>query len=89
MLMNLRTKIYGTIFIGIIFYFIMVRSAEPDRAALQRIADALGVPVERFFTDSLPVNADGCLYLWSRIRTAEGRQRALEALRAIADEEPA
>ncbi|MCJ2050666.1 hypothetical protein [Methylobacterium sp. J-070] len=88
MLMSLRTRIYGTIFIGIIFYLIMARSAEPDRATLQRIADALGVPVERFFTDSLPVYADECLNLWSRIKTVEGRLRALEALRTIADEDP-
>jgi len=66
----------------------MAKSAEPDRAALQRIADALGVPVERFSTGSLPVNVDECLYLWSRIRTVEGRRRAVEALRTIADEEP-
>jgi transcriptional regulator with XRE-family HTH domain len=65
----------------------MAKPREPDRAVLQRIADALGVPVERFFTGSLPVSADECLYLWSRIRTAEGRLRALEALRAIAVEE--
>jgi transcriptional regulator with XRE-family HTH domain len=67
----------------------MEKSAAPDRAILKRIAEALGVPVERFFSDSLPVNADECLYLWSRIRTAEGRLRALEALRSIADEESA
>jgi transcriptional regulator with XRE-family HTH domain len=67
----------------------MDKSAEPDRAILKRIGEALGVPVERFFSDSLPDNADECLYLWSRIRTAEGRLRALEALRSIADEDPA
>ena len=66
---------------------IMAKPTEPDWAVLQRIADALGVPVERFFTGSLPVNADECLYLWSRITTEEGRLRALEALRSIADED--
>jgi transcriptional regulator with XRE-family HTH domain len=67
----------------------MEKSAEPDRAILKRIAEALDVPVERFFSDSLTANADECLYLWSRIRTAEGRLRALEALRSIADEDSA
>jgi transcriptional regulator with XRE-family HTH domain len=67
----------------------MDNSAAPDRAILQRIADALGVPVERFFSDSLPADADECLRLWDRIRTDEGRRRALEVLRTIADEEPA
>jgi transcriptional regulator with XRE-family HTH domain len=65
----------------------MAKLAEPDRAILERLADALGVPVERFFTGSLPVDTDECLHLWSVIRTAEGRLRALEALRAIAAEE--
>jgi len=67
----------------------MDKSAGPDRVILERIAEALGVPVERFFSDSLPVDADECLYLWSRIRTAEGRVRALEALRSIADKDSA
>ncbi|TXN76585.1 hypothetical protein FV228_00070 [Methylobacterium sp. WL18] len=65
----------------------MDNSAEPDRAILQRIADALGVPVEWFFTGSLPVDADECLHIWAKIRTEEGRRRALEALRTMADEE--
>lgn len=64
----------------------MDQSSEPDRAILKRIADALGVPVERFFTGSLPVDASECLRLWCLIKTEDGRLRALDALRAIADE---
>lgn len=60
----------------------------PNLAALRRIADALGVPVERFFTDTLSsgliADADECLRLWARIATEEGRRQALEALRVIA-----
>lgn len=66
---------------------VMAKSAEPDRLILQRIADALSVPVDRFFTGSGPVDTDECLRLWSAIRTAEGRRRGLEALRTIAEEE--
>ena len=65
----------------------MVKSAEPDRVILERIADALGVPVERFFTSSSSVDTEECLRLWSMIKTQEGRRRAVEALRAIADRE--
>ena len=63
-------------------------SAEPDRAILQRIADALGMSVEQFFTGNLPVDESECLRLWNRIKTLEGRRRALEALRKIVDEDP-
>jgi hypothetical protein len=66
----------------------MSSSVAPNRATLERIADALGVPVEQLYAGSLPVDGDACLRLWSRIRTDEGRRRALEALRVIADEEP-
>lgn len=65
----------------------MEKAAEPDRAILQRIAEALGVSVEQFFTDTPPVNTNELLRLWSKIRTAEGHLRALEALRAIAAED--
>lgn len=68
---------------------IMNEPTEPARAILQRIADHLGVAVEGFFTGSMPSEADECLHLWFRIRTPEARLRALEALRAIADAEPA
>lgn len=65
----------------------MEKFAEPDRAILKRIAEALGVPVERFFGASPPPGADECLDLWSRIKTEAGRRRALDALRTIVDEE--
>lgn len=56
-------------------------------AILQRIADAIGVPVERFSEGDAFVDTDRCLRLWFRIGTAEGRRRALETLQAIGDEE--
>lgn len=65
----------------------MRESDEPTRAILQRIADSLDVPIERFFTDSMPLEAEECLRLWFKIKTPDGRYRALEALRVIADEE--
>ena len=64
----------------------MNKPAEPGRAILQRIADDLGVPVEQFFTSSVRSEADEYLRLWLRIKTQEGRLRALEAVRTIADE---
>ena len=80
-LLSLKTKseFLGTIFYDGEFRFIMAKSARPNRAALQRIADALGVPVDRFFTDRFPVDADECLYLWSRIRTEGGTPAGLES----------
>jgi len=64
----------------------MAKPGQPELAILQQIADALGIPVEWLFTDSLPVDADECLRLWFIIRTQEARCRALDALTAIADE---
>lgn len=60
---------------------------DPRRALLHQIAEALGVPVERFFTGSMCTDANECLRLWSRIRTEAGRRQALEALRAIIERE--
>lgn len=61
----------------------------PSLAALQRIADTLGVTVERFFTEEPSLgavtDADACLRLWSRITTEEGRRQALKALWVIAE----
>ena len=63
----------------------------PKPDLLRSIADALGVSVERFFVGNSPGDVasytDDCLRLWSRIKTDEGRARALRALQAIADEE--
>lgn len=60
---------------------------------LRRIADTLSIPVEQFFTDKpfpeAAARAEECLQLWSKIATEEGRQRALEALRSIAEREEA
>ena len=66
---------------------IMLEPTEPNWATLQRIADALGVPVEQFLTGALPVDTEECLRLCSMIKTEEGRRRAVEALRAIVDGE--
>ena len=69
----------------------MKKFSSPSLVAIQRIADALGVPVEHFFSDppseSLTANADECLRLWSEIRTDEGRRQAIEALRVIVEME--
>ena len=63
----------------------------PSLAALRRIADALGVTVERFFTEEPSLeavtDADACLRLWSKITTEEGRRQALKALRVIVEME--
>ena len=62
---------------------------DPGRVTLQRLADALGIPADRFFGNGSSTGtatcADECLRLWSMIRTEEGRRHALKALRAIAD----
>jgi hypothetical protein len=67
-------------------------SDEREWAALHRLAKVLDVPTEQFFTGPpqpvSAVSADECLRLWSRIKTPEGRLRALEALRVIAATEP-
>jgi hypothetical protein len=67
-------------------------SDEREWAALHRLAKVLDVPIERFFTGPpqpvSAVSADEYLRLWSRIKTPEGRLRALEALRVIAATEP-
>ena len=66
----------------------MTEPAQTTRIVLQRIADALDVPVQRFFDERMPSDADECLRLWLKIKTQEGRHRALEALREIGNEEP-
>ena len=81
------SNIYGTIPTDVNSGSIMNKSAEPARAILQRIADDLGVPVEQFFTGDMLSEADEYFRLWLRIKTPKGRLRALEAVRAIADEE--
>lgn len=65
----------------------MPEPAQTIRIVLQRIADALDVPVERFFDERMPSDTDECLRLWLNIGTQEGRHRALEALRRISSEE--
>jgi hypothetical protein len=67
---------------------------KPDKTSLvilERIATALGVPVEQFVTNDLRSEtvprADECLRLWFKIKTPEGRRRALESLRAIGESE--
>ena len=71
----------------------MTKDSESGRAILTRLSETLGLPVERFFTDKLCMEAwegaDECLRLWSEIRTEEGRQQALEALRTIAGRDEA
>lgn len=69
----------------------MTDADDVSRFSLRRIADVLGVPVERFFTrERTSEGLDGageCLNLWLRIRTPEGRRKALESLRAIVESE--
>lgn len=69
----------------------MKRLMPPKHAVLRKIADALGVPVEHFFTDRPSTKADAttdeCLHLWGKITTEAGQRQALEALRTIADDE--
>lgn len=69
----------------------MKPSDSPQYVVLRQIADALGVPIERFLAGrSSCEGPDGvaeCLNLWLRIRTAAGRQSALDHLRAIIEDE--
>ncbi|MBO1021126.1 hypothetical protein IPV08_14225 [Methylobacterium sp. SD274] len=65
----------------------MEESDKRVAALLQRIADEIGVPVQQFSTDSTLLDASECLSLWFSIRTPEGRCRALQALRAIVEDE--
>ncbi|MCJ2065454.1 hypothetical protein MKK63_22470 [Methylobacterium sp. J-088] len=57
---------------------------------LHVIAACLGIPVDSFFTGHEAagrfVEVGQCLRLWDRIKTADGRRRALECLRELADE---
>ncbi|MDO9428383.1 MAG: hypothetical protein Q7T93_16320 [Methylobacterium sp.] len=66
---------------------------DPDaqiRARLRMIAETLNLPTEYFYieptTPGSVADANECLRLWSRIRTPEGRRRALEILRALGDD---
>lgn len=61
---------------------------------LQRLGDALGIPIEHFFAANShngalaePADTAECLRLWSKIKTAERRCQALEALQLIARRE--
>lgn len=65
----------------------MKESDKRVAALLQRIADGIGVPVQQFYTDTTPLDGSECLSLWFSIRTPEGRYRALQALRAIVEDE--
>ncbi|KQO59049.1 hypothetical protein ASF24_12710 [Methylobacterium sp. Leaf86] len=65
----------------------MEESDKRVAALLQRIAHEIGVPVQQFYNDSTPLDASECLSLWFKIRTQEGRYRALQALRAIVEDE--
>ncbi len=59
-------------------------------AKLTALAASLGIPVESFFADPEAAGrlagASECARLWNRIKTAEGRRRALAYLHALADE---
>lgn len=66
---------------------------DPDaqiRTRVRLIAETLNLPAEYFYTEpTVPgsvAEANECLRLWSRIRTPEGRRRALEVLRALVDD---
>ena len=56
---------------------------------LHAIAALLSIPTDNFFDGYQAEHFDGvgqCLRLWDRIKTADGRRRALECLRELADE---
>ncbi|MCJ2121098.1 hypothetical protein [Methylobacterium sp. J-077] len=59
-------------------------------AKLHTMAALLDIPVESFFTNDEAADrfdkANECLRLWDRIKTADGRRRALECLRELANE---
>ena len=63
----------------------------PEHPVVQKIADALGVPVACFFANPRSTGPasgeDECLRLWGEIRTEEGRRQALQLLRVIAQME--
>lgn len=59
---------------------------------LVEISKILGVSVDEFKARNIPAEllaTDECLRLWSRLKTARGREQALEALRRVADDEAA
>lgn len=61
-------------------------------AHLEEIANILGIPVDQFMNGFIPndlLATDECFRLWSRLKTEHGRQRALDALRRMVDEEAA
>lgn len=82
-------------------YGLKMTMDEPEgliRARLIRIAQTLDLPPDYFFTAAATqgdiaaaggdmAEANECLRLWWRIRTPQGRRRALEALRALAASE--
>ena len=69
----------------------MEKFYDPKQAILHSIADALGVPVEQFYGGDPALKTttgeDDCLCVWRKIKTDDGRARALMALQSIADEE--
>ncbi|WP_157862038.1 hypothetical protein [Methylobacterium sp. Leaf361] len=75
------------IFSRLDFYPVMEKSDDRCWAALDRLADALGISRERFFVEAphagTTVSTDECLRLWSEIETEEGRRQALQALQTI------
>ncbi|MCJ2033262.1 hypothetical protein [Methylobacterium sp. J-068] len=51
---------------------------------LEAISAALGVPIDRFLEGSLPdslVGTSECLRLWYSLKTDQGREQALDAMR--------
>lgn len=58
-------------------------------AALRRVANALGYPVEAFFREAAPTDAIGdaseLLQLWAELLDPEARQRILAQLRSEVD----
>ena len=63
--------------------------ADAGMAKLHVMAAVLGIPIESFFDEHEEVGrlfeSSECLRLWDKIKTADGRRRALECLRELAD----
>ncbi|AYO81580.1 hypothetical protein EBB05_04350 [Methylobacterium brachiatum] len=69
----------------------MDENGDPAIPSLRLIAETLDVPVERFFDHDSPLDGDfgtrECLRLYSEIKTSSGRERVLECLREVLNDE--
>lgn len=94
-LLSITAKMpYGTICRSVktvVETILMDEDGSTPSEKLRLIAKVLNVPIERFFANEATperlLSAQECLRLWSMIKTNVGRERALECLRKVVDDE--